>query len=50
METQAAEGEGRLSGALGGSGKLPRTYSWPERPKAVVRSRKQVRTGCRGWQ
>ena len=39
MAEQAAGGTGV---GTRGSGKLPRTYSWPERPQSVVRSRKQV--------
>ena len=39
MAAQAARGTGV---GTRGSGKLPRTYSWPERPQSVVRSRKQV--------
>ena len=44
---EAASMADQAAGGLGvgsrGSGKLPRTYSWPERPQSVVRSRKQVR-------
>lgn len=46
---EAASMADQAAGGLGlgsrGSGKLPRTYSWPERPQSVVRSRKQVRLG-----